>query len=256
MFSVLLLLLLSCCARVAIPPPSPPLAPQSIKGVVSAIKKQGVMVRTLVSSGTLTLDIKGSESDTAVLIVATRDPSKIKIEITHTWGRPLLHILINGSSLDILSFTDKRVYSGRLGTTGLSGLIPVPLSPELVRTLARAYPVLLDHNLALSVNENQMIFLNQSDEMIQIVDLYPESDLPHRVSFCQQNTEVIFSDFQNSRGIRYAKEIEMNSPEKNARLALEIKQITFNKPVPDAIFQLETPRDFEVVPLRHVNREN
>ena len=214
------------------------------------------MARTLVSSGALTLDIKGSESDTTVLIVATRDPSRIKIEITHTWGRPLLHILINGSSLDMLSFTDKRMYSGRLGTPGLSGLIPVPLSPELVRTLARAYPVLLHHNLALSVNWNQIIFLNQSEEMTQIVDLYPESDIPHRVFFCRQRAEVIFSDFQNSGGIRYAKKIEVNSPEENARLALEITKITFNKPVPEAIFRLETPRDFEVVPLKRERREN
>ena len=214
------------------------------------------MVRTLVSSGTLTLDIKGSESDTKVLIVATRHPSKIKIEITHTWGRPLLHILINGSNLDILSFTDKRLYSGQLGNPGLTRLIPVPLSPELVWTLARAYPVLLNHNRALSVNGNQITFLDQRGDKIQVVDLYPESDLPHRVSFCKQNAEMIFSDFQNNDSIRYAKEIEMNSPNENARLALEIRQITFNKPVPDAIFQLETPRDFEVVPLRNANREN
>ena len=92
--------------------------------------------------------------------------------------------------------------------------------------------------------------------MIQIVDLYPESDLPHRVSFCRQNAEVIFSDFQNNDGIRYAKAIEINSLEDNARLSLEIGQMVFNKPVPDAIFRLETPQGFEVVPLRRVNRED
>ena len=256
LFSVLLLLLLSCCARVAITPPSPPLDHQAITGIISALKKQGAMVRTLVSSGTLTLDIKGSESDTTVLIVATRDPSKIKMEITHTWGRPLLHILINGSSLDILSFTDKRLYSGQLGHLGLSRLIPVPLSPELVWTLARAYPVLLNHNRALSVNGNQIALLDQKEDKIQVVDLYPETDLPHRVFFSQQNAEVIFSDFQNSDGIRYAKEMELNSPDDNDRLALEIRQITFNKPVPEAIFRLETPLDFELVPLKSVNRED
>ena len=256
LFSVVLLLLLTCCARVAITPPSPPLDHQAITGIISVFKKQARVVRTLVSSGTLTLDIKGSESDAAVLIVATRDPSKIKIEITHTWGRPLLHILINSSSLDVLSFTDRRLYSGQLGTPGLSRLIPVPLSPDLVWTLARAYPVLLNHNRALSLNGNQITLLDQREDKIQIVDLYPESNLPHRVSFCQQNVEVIFSDFQNDDGIRYAKEIEIKSPEDNARLALEIRQITFNKPVPEAIFRLETPLDFELVPLKSVNRKD
>ena len=256
LISVFLLLLLSCCARIAITPPSPPLDHQAITGIISAFKEQWVAVSTLFSSGTLTLDIKGSESDATVLIVATRDPSKIKIEITHPWGRPLLHILIKGSSLQILSFTDKRLYSGQIGTHDLSRLIPVPLSPELLWTLSRAYPVLLNHNRALSLKGNQITLLDQREDKIQVVDLYPESDLPHRVSFCQQNAEVIFSDFQNNDAILYAKEIEMNSPEENARLALEIRQITFNKPVPDAIFRLETPLDFEVVPLRSVNRED
>lgn len=256
LFSVTLLLLLSCCARVAVTPPSPPLDHQAITGIISAFKEQGAVVRTLFSSGTLTVDIKGSESDATVLIVATRDPSKIKMEITHPWGRPLLHILIKGSSLDVLSFTDKRLYSGRLGTPGMSRLIPVPLSPELLWTLARAYPVLLKHNRVRSLKGNQITLLDQMEDKIQVVDLYPESDLPHRVSFCQQNAEVTFSDFQDNSGIRYAKEIGLHSPDDNARLALEIRQITFNKPVPDAIFRLETPRDFEVVPLRRVNRED
>ena len=253
LLSVLLLLLLSCCARVAITPPSPPLDNQAITGIISAFKEQGVAVRTLFSSGTLTLDIKGSESDVKILIVLTKDPSKIKIEITHPWGRPLLHILIKGSSLQILSFTDKRLYSGHIGTHNLSRLIPVPLSPELLWTLVRAYPVLLNHNRALSLNGNQITFLDQGEDKIQVIDLYPESDLPHRVSFCQQNTEMTFADFQNNGGIRYAKEIEMNSPDDNARLALEIRQMTFNKPVPEAIFRLETPLDFELVPLRSGN---
>jgi len=256
LFSVLLLLLLSCCARVAITPPSPPLDHQTITGIISVFKEQGVAVRTLVSSGTLTLDIKGSESDVTVLIVAIRDPSKIKIEITHPWGRPLLHILIMGSSLDILSFTDKRLYSGQLGTYDLSKLIPVPLSPELLWTLARAYPVLLKYNRVLSPKGNQITLLNQKGNNIQVIDLYPESDLPHRVSFCQQNAEMTFADFQNNGGIRYAKEIEMHSPEDNAQLALEIGQMVFNKPVPGAIFRLETPLDFELVPLSEVNRED
>lgn len=253
---VLLLLLLSCCARIVITPPSPPLDHQAITGIISAFKEQGVAVSTLFSSGTLTLDIKGSESDATTLIVATRDPSKIKIEITHPWGRPLLHILIMGSSLEILSFTDKRLYSGQIGTLGLSKLIPVPLSLELLWTLARAYPVLLKYSSVRSLKGNQITLLDQRGDKTQVIDLYPKSDLPQRVSFCQQNAEMTFSGFQNSGGIWHAKEIRLNSPEDNARLALEIRQMIFNKPVPKAIFRLETPPDFELVPLKSVNRED
>jgi len=159
LISVFLLLLLSCCARIAITPPSPPLDHQAITGIISAFKEQWVAVSyPLLLRGNAHPRYQRFQSDATVLIVATRNPSKIKIEITHTWGRPLLHILITGSRLDILSFADKRAYSGQLGTPDLSRLIPVPLSPELLWTLARAYPVLLNHNHALSVNGNQIIF--------------------------------------------------------------------------------------------------
>jgi len=249
LLSATLFFLLSCCARVPITPPSPPLDHQHIRGIVSTFKEQGAAVRTLFASGALTLDLSGSESDATVLIVASRDRSKIKIEITHPWGRPLLHILINGSSLDILSFTEKRLYSGRLGTHGLSRLIPVPLSPELLWTLARAYPVLLKHNRVLSLRGNQITLFNQREDKIQVIDLYPETDIPHRVCFCRQNIKMTFSEFQNSGGIRYAKAIGLNNPEDNAGLTFQIGQMVFNKPVPEAIFRLETPPDFEVVPL-------
>ena len=58
---------------------------------------------------------------------------------------------------------------------------------------------------------------------------------------------MFFTDFQDNAGILYAKEIGLTDAEENAELTLEIRQMVFNKPVPEAIFRLQTPRDFEVV---------
>ena len=247
MISLTLLFILNGCAPFAVVPASPPLGRQKIAGIVSVFKEQETAVQTLVSSGALRLQTRGSESDATFLIVATRNPSKIKIEITHPWGRPLLHVLIKGSRLDIVSYSEKRLYCGRLGSPGLLKLIPVPLNPDLVWALARAYPVLSAHDRILSKRGNEMTLIDRKEDPIQTIELYPESNLPKRVCFCRQHAEMVFSDFQDDAGILYAGEIGVNNAEDDAQLTLEIKQIVFNNPVPEAIFKLEAPRDFEVI---------
>ncbi|MBC8419450.1 MAG: hypothetical protein H8E10_12715 [Desulfobacterales bacterium] len=255
LLSVTVLLILTGCAQVPLPVPCPPLGHQEIGRIVSVFRQQETAVHTLFSSGGMTLKGQGSESEATVLIVATRNPPKIKVEITHPWGRPLLHILINGSSLDILSFSEKRVYSGTLGNLPLSKLIPVPLSPELLWTLSRAYPALLSHYRVISQKGNQITLLDRRGDQIQVIDLYPDSGLPQSVSFCKQNAVMSFSDFQSSNGISFAGKTGLDGPRDGASLALDIRQMVFNKPVPEEIFRLKIPRDFEVVSLANNGRE-
>jgi len=246
LFSVTVLLLLCGCAQLEIVP-SPPLGPQEITGIISAFKEQERAVHTIVSSGALTLKAQGSESEATFLIVATRNPSQIKIEITHPWGRPLFHVLIKDSCLDMLSFSEKRLYRGRLGSSELLKWIPVPLNHDLLWTLARAYPVLPTHDRVQSMRGGQITLVDSSEEPMQVIDLYPQTSLPKKVCFCRANAEMSFSQYEDNSGILSAREIGVNDTEDHAQLTLEIRQMAFNKPVPQQIFKLQTPRDFDVV---------
>jgi len=249
LLSVAVLLLLSGCAYFAASPPSPPLARQEIDRIVSAFEEQERAVDTLFSSTALTIDVQGFQSEAMVLIVARRNPSTIKIEITHPWGRPLLHVLVKGPYLDILSFSEKRHYRGRLVSSDLSRLIPVPVSPDILWTLSRAYPVLPHYHRAQSTKGDQISLMDKQNADIQVVDLYPDTYLPRRVWFCQQETYMSFSEFQSSNGILYAKEIGLRSNDSRTRMTLEIRQMTFNSPLPEAIFKQEVPRGFERVQM-------
>ncbi|HDZ90581.1 MAG TPA: DUF4292 domain-containing protein [Deltaproteobacteria bacterium] len=251
LFPVALLLLLSCCAG-HVPPSAPPLDRQGVEGILRAIGEEQALVHTVISSGALTLHSKGSSSDATALIVASRDRSRIKIEITHTWGRPLLHILVRDQDLEILSFAEKRLYYGYVGTPGLSRVIPVPLSPELLWSLIRAYPVLVSYHRGVSPAGNRITLLNKDGIRVQVIDLYPVDGLPHRVSYCRQNTRVTFSNYKEEDKVRYAGKIQVDGPDEEVGLVLEISRMTFNRPIPEAIFTMKIPPDFTTEPLDRV----
>jgi len=246
---VTVLLLSNGCAQFTTRPPSPPLGHQQIAGIISSFKDQESAVHTLISSGTLTIESQGAQSEAEVLIVARRDPSSIRIEITHAWGRPLLHILVDGPRLDILSFSEKRHYRGRLGSPFLLKQIPFPLDSDLLWSLARAYPVLPPYHRAQSEKGDQITLTDKQKSDIQVIDLYPDSNLPRRVWLCRQGTTMSFSNFQDSSDLIYGGEIGLSDAENTTRLTLEIRKMVFNRSVPEAIFQQEAPQDFEEVHL-------
>jgi hypothetical protein len=246
---VAVLLLSNGCALFTARAPSPPLGRQEIAGIISSFKDRDNAVRTLVSSGTLTIQSQGVQSDAEVLIVARRDPSSMRIEITHSWGRPLLHILVDGPRLDILAFSEKRHYRGLLGSPFLLKQIPFPLDSDLLWSLASAYPVLCPYHQAQSEKGDQITLMNKQKSAIQVIELYPGSNLPRKVWLCRQGAAMSFSDFQNSSDVIYAREIGLSDADNTTRLTLEIRKMVFNKFVPEALFQQETPQDFEEVQL-------
>ncbi|MCP4668686.1 MAG: hypothetical protein GY849_20270, partial [Deltaproteobacteria bacterium] len=81
--------LLQCRAPLSVQPPAPPLSPQEIEHRVSEFMDQQDRVTAFFSSGRLKVKTKDSESEANTLIMGTRDPFRIKIEITHRWGRQL-----------------------------------------------------------------------------------------------------------------------------------------------------------------------
>jgi len=236
------------CAGFAKRAAPPPLGRPEIAAIVSAFEKQEKAVHTLISTGTVAIETQGTQSEAGVLIVARREPSSIRIEITHQWGQPLIHIQVNGSRLDVISFVEKRHYQGRLGTPWILKQVPFPLDPDLIWSLARAYPVLPPYGQVRSLKENQVTLMDEEDAVIQTIDLYPDRR-PRQVRMRRQETVMSFSDYQDQGGILYANEMQLADSEQTTLLTLHIRQMAFNKPIPEAIFNQAAPPGFKVVQL-------
>ncbi len=251
----LMFFLVPNCAPIYTPSSQEALSAPTIKTLISRIQEQDKKVSSFYSIGRIWVKDWGWESESNILIVGTKSPFKIKIEITHSWGRPIMHILMDNMSLRVLSFTENRLYIGTMAPETLSRFFPGEFSPDLIWAVLRGYPHLIRHHRIASLRANQISLFNLKEEEVEMIDFYPENRFPQRASFPERHLNVAYSGFQEDGGIYYAREVRVNSMKGRRRLLLKNRNMVFNKPIPGQIFILEKPPMFETVNLDTAPRD-
>jgi hypothetical protein len=223
--------------------------PYDPAGLITRMLDQENRVHSFYASGTILVKGWAWKSEAELLIAGTREPLKIKLEITHPWGKPILHILIDKNRLEILSFDEKRVYVGELTAESLSRLsLPGEFcNLNLIWSVLRGYPHIAVYDRISYSDMYRINLFDQEDMDIEIIDLYPENLLPKRVLFPGDSLDIFFSGYKNSDGIDYAEEVTVNNFEGRKDLTIKTRKMVFNKTVPDEIFILEKPPTFETV---------
>jgi len=243
-------ILLQSCAHVSVQPPSTPFDHHKIDTLISMIKEQDCLVHTIIRTGRLRFIMDGAKSDANIVIAGTKDPFKINIELTHAWGRPLFQVLITGTKIRILSFTEKRCYYGLLGSLVSTRFFSVRIGDEQIWSFVRGFPVIRRYDRAVSFRGNRISLLNNEYEIQQALDFQHPYNLPAMVSFPLERIELFFSDYNNDNHIRYARKTRLNDYKNKTTLVLRIKQSIFNKDIPESIFELNIPENFEMLPLK------
>ena len=240
-----LIILLNNCAPLYRISPEKPLSDQRTKEIIEGIKAQEGMVRSFFSIGTVSAKQWYGESEANILIAGTKNPLKIKIEISHAWGRPILHLLIDRKRLEVLSFAEKRLYLGPFTPGSLSKFLPGDLDADLIWGALRGYPNILKYHRSISPKENQVALLDERGSEIELIDVILEGPWPKQVFFPNRQIRLTFSEFQEESGITYAREVRVNHTGAKQKLSFRKKKIVFNKPIPKEIFKLEKPLAFE-----------
>lgn len=248
---VLLPLASAGCVWVAPRSAVPPLNRKQVETVIESFKDQERAVQTLFASGRLTLESQDAQSDAEILVVARRDPSALRIEITHAWGQPLFHICLQGGRLDVVSFPEKRHYEGRLDNPRIIKRLPFPFHTEAIWSIARGYPILPSYHQARSTKGRQIVLTDKADAVVQVIDLYPDALLPQKVWMRREGIALRFSGFEEVSGILHAKQIQWADDEQRILLAIEFRERVFNRALPEGIFQQQAP-DFEEIPLEAI----
>jgi hypothetical protein len=238
------------CAAIQRPVKGPPLSIDKASEVISGIQDQCNRVLSFYSSGTISVRDWKWESEADTLIAGVRDPLKIKIEITHAWGAPVFHILIDRDRLEVLSFEEKKLYLGGFTPEGLSRFFPGGLfDRDLIWAILRGYPIIMGHEGIESPGANRVSLSNQRGDKIEIIDLYPVSLQPKRISFPRKNLDLAFSGFRENDGIQYAGEVKVSSIKGGRYLVLTNEKMVFNRSIPDQIFTIQRVPGFETVHL-------
>lgn len=223
-----------------------PFVHEQATAIVSRMEDQERNVASFYTAGKLVANNWWyGETESDILIAGNKEPLKLKIEITHPWGQPILHILIHPGRLEVLSFTDRKLYVGELKPDILSKFFPGDLDPDLIWAALRGYPCLRTHKRMASLKANQITLFDGKEAEVETIDFYPETALPRLASFPLQDVNVLFSDFQASEGIFYAREVRVEHARGKGNLILRTRGTVLNRTIPGEIFTMEKPPGFE-----------
>lgn len=240
------LITLSGCAPVLF---KKPLSDQELGRVLSLLKAQEEAVATFFTTGQMMVKDWYWDQEANTLMAGTRTPLRLRMEITHAWGQPILHLLVVGKTFKALSYGERKLYMGDLTPGALSKFFPADLDADLIWEVLRGFPKLQLDGRAESRKADQVSFLNRNGDEVEILDLDPESGLPRQLSFLERKVGIGYADFEQEGGIRYAKEVRVKQLEGTRNLTLKNGKMVFNKPIPDEIFRMEIPPGFETVYL-------
>jgi hypothetical protein len=216
-----------------------------VKTLISGIREQESEVSSCYMNGRLTVKNWIWNSDFNIFIAGTKEPYRVKVEVTHPWGHPIVHVLIDRTTLKVLSFQEDRLYIGTFTPETLSEFFPGNFDTDLIWAVLRGYPNLLEHQKAISLESNQISLLDDHENVVEILNIYPDDLIPRQVSYTQQNITMLFSNIQEDQGIRYARKIEVKNRKKKGSLVIEKKETGFNRTFPEELFLLEKPPLFE-----------
>jgi hypothetical protein len=233
---------LSGCAPVLF---KKPLSDQELEKVLSLIKAQEEAGNTFFTTGQMVVKDWYWDQEANTLMAGTRAPLRLRIEITHAWGQPILHLLVVGRTFKALSYGERKLYMGDLTPGALSKFFPADLDADLIWDVVRGFPKLQRDGRVKSTKADQISFLNRHGDEVKILELYPESGLPRQLSFPERKVGIGYADFQQEGGILYAKEVRVKQLEGTRNLTLKNGKMIFNKPIPDEIFRMEIPPGFE-----------
>jgi hypothetical protein len=245
LMGLVLLIFLPYCTTVHKPPIKEPLSDQTIEKIIAAIREQDDKVFSFYATGRLLAGDWYGQSEANILTAGTKHPFRIKIEITHPWGKPILHILIDQKRLEVLSFKDKTLFLSPFTSEALSEFLPGGIDPEFIWGALRGYPNLVDHDEVTSLGKDQISLFQGKDEAVEVINLYPESRLPKSVLFPEKQITMAFTDFHNDEDIRYSRDVAVSQKGEKRKLSFQNMAFVFNKPIPEEIFSQKKPPAFE-----------
>jgi hypothetical protein len=244
------------CAK----PPAPqkprlqPFDPSEIRVILEDFRTQQRRVHTCFGTGRLTIRTPEGEDDVKLLVAGQKSPFHVRFEVTHPWGRPLLHLVMSESTLEAVVFPQKRVYRGRPQDVLPTGSLPIPLRPDILWSLVRGFPVVPAHARGGPAKAGQIALFGENDEVRQVITFGSDRALPLCVSFFDPALDVYYGPFDDDDGIRWAPLAKVVHSGSETSLALALKERVFNRSLPSELFQTEVPRGFKVRALSNLKK--
>ncbi len=215
-----------------------------LETVLAAMRSQTELVDSFVATGRLRIQTPDGDTDALTLVAGAKKPWRLKVEATHPWGRPLFHILIYDTRLEILSYVERRHYRVPLGGLSPSRFLPVRLEREEIWSLLRGYPVVPAETRARMDGDQHIVFVDAAGKTVQRLGFDTESMLQREVFFPPQGIRLSYDSWERRGGFWYARRMIYDDQRQGASLSLRLRDIRFNTKLPAGLFAIRVPAGF------------
>jgi len=245
--SVFLLTLLLGCASLSTLPPAKPFSQQDTNRLISNLQDQGEKVSSFQGVGKLHLK-KGEEEIEANLFAIGSNPYKIRLEITHSWGKPLLYIVADEKSISVLSLTDKKFFRGPPHSLDIKQFFLYGLDLDLAwKIFSGSVPILSGSGRTVSLKPHEISLYNKQGEIMETISFSSKTLLPRSICFPKKGFSILYSEFEEGDLGPHPLKIKVLKENEDQLIVIRYKSLTLNKPVPEEIFELNPPSNFEIV---------
>jgi hypothetical protein len=170
--------------------------------------------------------------------------------LSFSFFRPGGTSLIETERVEALFLIEKRIYWGNFIPETISRFLPGTICDQnLICSILRGFPSIEEYHRVESSDKNMIRLLNREGEDIEIIGLSTEKLLPEEVIIPEKSLELIFQGFKEEGGIYYAEEVTVNNIDGAKDLVLKRKNTVVNNDIPDEIFTLEKPPNYETLYL-------
>jgi len=248
---IFLLAFLFGCASLAPFPPAKPFSQQESDRIISNLQDQEEKVSSFQGIGKLMLK-KGEEEIEANLFAVGSNPYKIRLEITHPWGRPLLYIVTDEKSISVLSLTDKKFFRGPPHSLDIKQFFLYGLDMDLAwKIFSGSVPILSASGGTVSLKPHEISLYNKQGEIVETISFSSKTLLPQSIYLPKKGFSILLSEFEEGDLGPHPLKIKVLKENEDQLVVIRYKSFTLNKPVPEEIFQLNPPPSFEIVNLNN-----
>ncbi len=256
-FFSLLLLCLAACARLPTAPVAERLPVGSADELLKQLQARAAAVTGLKARGNVAVTSPQKNYSGNILLTAAK-PAKLRVDILNFWGQSLVTFLSDGQEMNLLVYSDSKLYKGPATPENLRRFLPVVVSQE-------DFLAALTGHIAFQ-HYGKPVLLSSPDPAVYLLELTGR-DLPEKVKltvdaqtlqlltvqwFSPQGPETLRADFSNflsNSGISGPSEIRLVSGDGENQVRVRYRDVTFNAPLTATAFNLPVSGTIREVPF-------
>jgi hypothetical protein len=185
------------------------------------------------------------ETDMNLLAVGQR-PFRVRLELTHTWGKPLLFLVADKRNTAVLSFVEDTFYTGPSSGLQRGLFFPLELDLDTAWVILSGRIPILPHYTIESLRPNEITLFDRRGEPVERLVFAQDRSLPASIHLHRQGLTVALSQFKEGTMGPYPSKVIISQGEER-QLEIRYTSLELNRSIPEEIFGLDPPPDVRII---------